>query len=136
MQRQAALNRHENGCVPSEKKIREISSRKFRQKRPFDVVPESRRFARLGVETAGLNRRPSTQSSNESPPERGTEIPDAETGAQTRPYYLTEIPIETRKENETPRSGAINATIFAKARTQRLGGGRTRARTWDPMIKS
>jgi integrase len=43
--------------------------------------------------------------------------------------------VETRKPNESPRSSAINATILARAPTQRLGGGRTRARTWDPMIK-
>src|ERR1700704_123513 len=35
-----------------------------------------------------------------------------------------------------PASSTINAPIPARAPTQRLGGGRTRARTWDPMIKS
>jgi hypothetical protein len=75
------------------------------------------------------------QSSNQSPPARGTEILDAETGPQTAPYRLAKIPVETRKPNESPHSSAINATILARAPTQRLGGGRTRARTWDPMIK-
>ena len=47
-----------------------------------------------------------------------------------RPNCLTEIPVETRKANESPHSGAINATILARAPTQRL------ARTWDPMINT
>jgi hypothetical protein len=33
-------------------------------------------------------------------------------------------------------SGAINAKRLKKVPTHGLGGGRTRARTWDPMIKS
>jgi hypothetical protein len=32
-------------------------------------------------------------------------------------------------------SGAINAKRLKKVPTHGLGGGRTRARTWDPMIK-
>ena len=37
---------------------------------------------------------------------------------------------------KSPRSGALNAKRLPKVSTQGLGGGRTRARTWDPMIKS
>src|ERR1700688_888486 len=37
---------------------------------------------------------------------------------------------------KSPHSGAINAQSLMKVSTQGLGGGRTRARTWDPMIKS
>ena len=37
---------------------------------------------------------------------------------------------------QSPHSGAINAKRLTKVSTQGLGGGRTRARTWDPMIKS
>jgi hypothetical protein len=37
---------------------------------------------------------------------------------------------------KSPFWRAINAKRPTKVSTQRLGGGRTRARTWDPMIKS
>jgi hypothetical protein len=67
------------------------------------------------LEAVELKLGPSTQSSNQSPPERGTEIPDAETGAQTGPFCLVEIPVETRKATESPHSGATNATILAEA---------------------
>jgi hypothetical protein len=45
-------------------------------------------------------------------------------------------PVETHASAKSPRSGAVNADRLMKVSTQELGGGRTRARTWDPMIKS
>lgn len=82
---------------------------------------------------AGLflsNSGPSTQSSNQSPPERGTEFSDAETGAQTDPFCLPEVLLETRRVSQSPHSSAMNAAILARAPTQRLGGGvRNHART-------
>ena len=39
-------------------------------------------------------------------------------------------------EARKPRFPRTIARLLAKVQTQRLGGGRTRARTWDPMIKS
>jgi hypothetical protein len=41
--------------------------------------------------------------------EAGTEICDAETGTQKPPYHLAEMNPETRRECESPHSGAINA---------------------------
>jgi hypothetical protein len=61
------------------------------------------------VEAVELKLGPSTQSSNQSPPERGTEIPDAETGAQTSPYCLTEIP---RRDSQGERNPAFRRNKF------------------------
>jgi hypothetical protein len=74
--------------------------------------------------------------SNRSPLERGTEIFDAETNRQTWPFAQQRPLAETHAGAKKPHSGAINARRLMKVSTQGLGGGRTRARTWDPMIKS
>src|ERR1700721_2449862 len=77
-----------------------------------------------------------TQSPNRSPLERGTEIFDTETNAQMGPSAKQRPPAETHADAKSLHSGAINAKGLTKVSTQGLGGGRTRARTWDPMIKS
>jgi hypothetical protein len=79
---------------------------------------------------------PTTQSSNRSPPAPGTEISCAETGRQKPALQLVETDSETRRKRGSPHSRAQIARLLAKVQTLRLGGGRTRARTWDPMIKS
>ena len=79
---------------------------------------------------------PSTQSSNQSPIAPGTGISAAETSAQIAPLCFAEISVETGRASQSPHPSATTATIPARAPTQGLGGGRTRARTWDPMIKS
>ena len=43
---------------------------------------------------------------------------------------------ETRGSAKSRRSGAITAKTLTEVCALRLDGGRTRARTWDPMIKS
>ena len=48
MQRQAAQNRHENGCAPAETEIQKLSSRKSRQKRPIWRRIGNARFAKTG----------------------------------------------------------------------------------------
>src|SRR3984885_13100076 len=83
-----------------------------------------------------FNWGPTTQSSNPSPLERGTEIFDVETNLQTGPSAAQRPSAETRAGAKSPHSGAINTKRLTKVSTQGLGGGRTRARTWDPMIKS
>src|SRR6202022_4490694 len=58
----------------------------------------------------GPNCHPPTQSSNRSlAPEPGTEIFDAETGAQKPPFRLLETDTETRRDSKSPRSGGITA---------------------------
>jgi hypothetical protein len=91
-------------------------------------VQKSRPDARALTET--------TQSPNRSPLERGTEIFDTETNAQMGPSAKQRPPAETHADAKSLHSGAINAKGLTKVSTQGLGGGRTRARTWDPMIKS
>src|SRR5882672_920347 len=82
------------------------------------------------VEIVGLKLKTPTQSSNQSPPERGTEFSDAETAAQTEPFCFSETLLETRRSSQSPHSSAINAAILARAQTQRLGGGvRSQIRT-------
>jgi hypothetical protein len=66
---------------------------------------------------------------------RGTEIIDAETGSQTGPAAKQRLPAETDAGAKSPHSGAIDAKRLTKVSPLRLGGGRTGARTWDPMIK-
>jgi hypothetical protein len=79
---------------------------------------------------------PTAQSSNRSPPAPGTEISCAETGRQKAALQLVETDSETRWKRESPDSRAQIARLLAKVQTQRLGGGCTRVRTWDPMIES
>jgi hypothetical protein len=66
----------------------------------------------------------------------GTEFSDAETGTQKPAYHLSDINPETRGSAKSPRSDAITAKTLTEVCALRLDGGRTRARTWDPMIKS
>ena len=67
------------------------------QKRPVSSRPENLRFGGTGWwRRKGPNCQPPTQSSNRSlEPESGTEIFDAETGAQNRPLRLLETDPET-----------------------------------------
>jgi hypothetical protein len=37
---------------------------------------------------------------------------------------------------KSPHSGAVNAKRLTKVSTQGLGGGDTKARTWDPTMQS
>jgi len=70
---------------------------------------------------------------------RGTEFLDAETGGQNRaerPQVFSRDgksgTIPTKISTETAYSeSALGFAVWVG-----LGGGRTRARTWDPMIKS
>jgi hypothetical protein len=79
---------------------------------------------------------PTNQSPNWSPPAPGTEISSAETGRQKPTQQLAVTNSETGRKRESPDFRARTARLLAKVQTLRLGGGRTRARTWDPMIKS
>jgi hypothetical protein len=125
MQRQAAQNRHENGCAPTETEIRKLSSRKSRQKRPIWHRPGILRFAETGWwRHSGTNWRPATQSSNAEP---GTEICDAETGTLKPAYHLAEINPETRsgrspaprhRHRAAPRRAGRVGRAIQGARTQ------------------
>jgi hypothetical protein len=77
---------------------------------------------------------PTTQSSNRSPLERGTEIFDAETNSQTGPSATETPPAETHAGAKSPHSSAINAKRLMKVSTRGLGGGDSRARTDDPAL--
>src|SRR6267143_111840 len=55
----------------------------------------------------------------------GTESLDAETGRQ-----------KSSRKRANPRRSALFGVDWGKGGSRRLDGGRTRARTWDPMIKS
>src|SRR5712664_2074187 len=69
MQRQGAKNHHEKGRTPAETKVREASGRKSPQKRPIWRRLGKGRFAETGWwRQSGTNWRPTTQSSNRSPP--------------------------------------------------------------------
>src|SRR6202021_470043 len=76
------------------------------------------------------------QSSNRSPLQPGTEI----FAAETRPkIWLAsrQRPIRRLREaGKSPQNAAILRRHPTKFEPWRPGGGRTRARTWDPMIKS
>jgi hypothetical protein len=82
----------------------------------FDVVPETR-------------GRPTTQSSNRSPPAPGTEISSPETGRQKPAQQLAETNSETHRKRESPDSRARTARLLEKVQTLRLGGGCIRVRT-------
>ena len=68
----------------------------------------------------------------------GTEFLDAETRRQkSSPKGKT--PAETKSGKQVagnPRRSALFGVDWGKGGLRRLDGGRTRARTWDPMIKS
>jgi hypothetical protein len=138
MQRQGAKNHHEKGRTPAETKVREASGRKSPQKRPIWRRLGKVWFAETGwVEAVGhklATHHPVIEPVSAAEP--GTEICDAETGSQKATYHLAETNPETRRSAKSPHSGAINAKGLAEIWTLPLGGGRTRARTWDPMIKN
>jgi hypothetical protein len=97
----------------------------------------------LDAKTWGQKSRPdaralaeTTQSPNRSPLERGTEIFDAETKPQMGPSAKQRPPAETHADAKSPHSGAINAKRLTKVSTRGLGGGDTKARTWDPTMQS
>jgi hypothetical protein len=96
--------------------IGDLGGRKSPQKRPVWRPTGNARFARAGW-------RPTTQSSNRSPLERGTEIFDAETNSQTEPSAKQRPPAETHGGAKNPHFGAINAKRLMKVSTQGLGGG-------------
>jgi 5-methylcytosine-specific restriction protein A len=63
------------------------------------------------VETEGtkLPTPPAVISNQSLTTAPGTEISDAETGAQNPPFRLLETDTETRRDSKSPRSGAISA---------------------------
>jgi hypothetical protein len=69
----------------------------------------------------------------------GTEFLDAETRRLKSPLRHLDTGRDQNPRNERPEIPAENALFNVVLETrglQGLGGGRTRARTWDPMIKS
>src|SRR3979409_1203471 len=79
------------------------------QKRPLSSRRRNAPFGKTGWwRRKGPNCQPPTQSSNRSlAPEPGTEIFDAETGAQKPPFRLLETDTETRRDSKSPRSGGM-----------------------------
>ena len=69
----------------------------------------------------------------------GTAISEAETGAKNRPWRPRMCTETGKGQNEIGEIARKSGLILINGRLrglQGLGGGRTRARTWDPMIKS
>ena len=79
---------------------------------------------------------PTTQSSNPSPLEAGNGIFDCGDKPSIGAFSQAETTHGDAWGAKSPHSGGINAKWLLKVSTQGLRGGRTRARTWDPMIKS
>src|SRR6476659_5505735 len=82
----------------------------------------------------GANRGRTSRSS----PTAGTEFLDAETGRQKPPLHArTWAETKIRElSGGKPRRNALFGVVSETCGLRRLDGGRTRARTWDPIIKS
>src|ERR1035437_6689259 len=105
MQRPEAENRLERPLMPTETERRNDTGEYPRRNGLIGVSVEFCGLGRLdGGDGRDRTANPPTQSSNSSlTPESGTEIFDAETGAQKPPFRLLETDAETRRDSKGPR---------------------------------
>ena len=98
-----------------DRKSKNLMAENARRNAPFGVVPETCGLLRLG----GGDRRART---GDPPPSHrtslrlaaGTEISDAETGGQIRPFACKRPIVETGQACEMPRSSALSAIRSAE----------------------
>jgi hypothetical protein len=111
-------------------------------KSPHSGAVNAKRLTK--VSTQGLGGGDSRARTGDPPPSLrtdlrltpGTGFQTAETEAKMPSICRRRLRTETRRDTKSPYSGATMRQGRTEFEPWRLLGGRTRARTWDPMIKS
>ena len=88
------------------------------------------------VETVELELKTTNHSQNWSPPKSGTEFSTQRKIPQRSIRRLAETELEGLAKRESPIPARLSSDYQEWDGLRRTNGGRTRARTWDPMIKS